>query len=164
MRRWRCRRRAFERRCSAALEAFRCDRHPGWTALDLFGIEVSERGNGVGTSLMEVFIDIYPEYEVLLNSDPKVQDFYRRFSFTDYNKTQHKRPKQYKTMNPSTSSRLMIRTETSKNTAIKLPQIREHLNPLHQFLDENNEIPEIYPAYNENHLRIFYSANSKKIM
>lgn len=113
----------------------------------------------MGTSLMEVFIDFYPEYEVLLNSDPKVQDFYRRFSFTDYNKTQHKRPKQYKTMNPSTSSRLMIRTETSKNTAIKLPQIREHLNPLHQFLDENNEIPEIYPAYNENHLRIFYVKN-----
>ena len=118
-----------------------------WIVLDLVAVEVSERGARVGSTLMNVFLDLFPAHEVLLNSESNVQKFYERFLFVDFEKSVHKRPKQEKIMNPSSSSQLMIRTQTSKQKALTLPKTLDHLNPLRQFLDTNSNTPEKYRPF-----------------
>ena len=126
-----------------------------WIAIDLFVVEPAERGARVGTALLEVFLELFPGHEIMLNSEIEVQKFYERFNFVVYKKTM-KRTEQERTMNPSPSTKLMIRTKTSKKP-ITLPKTRDHLNPMRQFLDENDEIPEIYPDYDESGYRLYYS-------
>ena len=84
-----------------------------WIAIDLFVVEPAERGARVGTALLEVFLELFPGHEIMLNSEIEVQKFYERFNFVVYKKTM-KRTEQERTMNPSPSTKLMIRTKTSK--------------------------------------------------
>ena len=132
-----------------------------WIALDLVAVEVSERGAGVGSTLMNQFLDHFPAHEILLNSKSNVQKFYERFLFVNFKKPVHKRSKQEKIMNPSSASKLMIRTQTSKQKSLDLPKTLDHPNPLHQFLHKNSNTPEKYPAWDEFHRRIFYVKNKK---
>ena len=103
----------------------------------------------------------FPAHEILLNSKSNVQQFYERFLFVNFKKPVHKRSKQEKIMNPSSASKLMIRTQTSKQKSLDLPKTLDHPNPLHQFLHKNSNTPEKYPAWDEFHRRIFYVKNKK---
>ena len=127
-----------------------------WIALDLVVVDVSERGSRLGSTLMDVFFDLFPSHEVLLNSEIEVQKFYELFNFVEYRKAVHKRPKQVKSMDPQPSTKLMIRTQVSNQAPISMPQTRDHSNPLGQFLHKTAGIPAKYPEYDENSNRIFY--------
>ena len=114
----------------------------------IIAVEVSERGAGVGSTLMNQFLDHFPAHEILLNSKSNVQKFYERFLFVNFKKPVHKRSKQDKIMNPSSASKLMIRTQTSTQKSLDLPKTLDHPNPLHQFLHKNSNTPEKYPTSN----------------
>ena len=136
-----------------------------WIALDLVAtatihMEVSEHDARVGSRLMNVFLVFFSAHEVMLNSESNVQKFYECFfSSIDYEKSVHKQPKRVKTRNPSSFSHLMIRTKTSKQTALTLPKTLGHLNSFRHFLDTNSNTPEKYPACDEYHHQIFYVKN-----